>query len=63
MSASRNQLLSHDIVLKRRGISADAAMRVARYFGGDAQSWLNLQTIYDLRVAEPPHSSSTSSLA
>ena len=24
----------------------------ARYFGGDAQSWLNLQTIYDLRVAE-----------
>ena len=27
-------------------------MRLARYFGGDAQSWLNLQTIYDLRVAE-----------
>ncbi|MBK6452623.1 MAG: HigA family addiction module antidote protein [Proteobacteria bacterium] len=42
----------NDIVLKRRGISADTAMRLARYFGGDAQSWLNLQTIYDLRVAE-----------
>ena len=27
-------------------------MRLARYFGGDAQSWLNLQTAYDLRVAE-----------
>jgi addiction module HigA family antidote len=40
------------IVLKRRGISADTAMCLARYFGGAAQSWLNLQTIYDLRVAE-----------
>jgi plasmid maintenance system antidote protein VapI len=27
-------------------------MRLARYFGGDAQSWLNLQTLYDLRIAE-----------
>jgi plasmid maintenance system antidote protein VapI len=27
-------------------------MRLARYFGGDAQSWLNLQSVYDLRVAE-----------
>jgi len=25
---------------------------LARYFGGDAQSWMNLQTAYDLRVAE-----------
>ena len=32
--------------------TADTAMRLARYFGGDAQSWLNLQMIYDLRVAE-----------
>lgn len=31
---------------------ADTAMRLARYFGGDAQSWLNLQTIHDLRIAE-----------
>ena len=37
---------------ERRGISADTAMRLARYFGGDAHSWMNLQTAYDLRVAE-----------
>jgi addiction module HigA family antidote len=42
----------NDIVRERRGISADTAMRLARYFGGDAQSWLNLQTLHDLRVAE-----------
>lgn len=42
----------NDIVLQRRGITADTAMRLARYFGGDAQSWLNLQMMYDLRVAE-----------
>ena len=42
----------NDIVLERRGISADTALRLAHFFGGDAQSWLNLQTIYDLRVAE-----------
>jgi addiction module HigA family antidote len=45
----------NDVVLKRRGISADTAMRLARYFGGDARSWLNLQTAYDLRVAEISH--------
>jgi plasmid maintenance system antidote protein VapI len=27
-------------------------MRLPRYFGGDARSWLNLQSAYDLRVAE-----------
>src|SRR5579864_1519172 len=42
----------NDIVRERRGITADTAMRLARYFGGDAQSWLNLQSVYDLRVAE-----------
>jgi addiction module HigA family antidote len=42
----------NDIVRKRRGVSADTALRLARYFGGDARSWLNLQTGYDLRVAE-----------
>jgi len=42
----------NDIVRERRGITADTAMRLARYFGGDAHSWLNLQAIYDLRVAE-----------
>ncbi|MEX0958664.1 MAG: HigA family addiction module antitoxin [Burkholderiales bacterium] len=42
----------NDIARERRGVSADTAMRLARYFGGDARSWLNLQTAYDLRVAE-----------
>ena len=42
----------NDVVRGRRGVSADTAMRLARYFGGDARSWLNLQTGYDLRVAE-----------
>jgi antitoxin HigA-1 len=42
----------NDIVRERRGVSADTAMRLARYFGGDARSWLNLQAIYDLRLAE-----------
>jgi antitoxin HigA-1 len=42
----------NDIVLERRGVSPDTAMRLARYFGGDARSWLNLQTAHDLRVAQ-----------
>lgn len=42
----------NDIVRERRGVSADTALRLARYFGGDAQSWVNLQAAYDLRTAE-----------
>lgn len=42
----------NDIVREKRGVTADTAMRLARYFGGDARSWLNLQVAYDLRVAE-----------
>jgi addiction module HigA family antidote len=42
----------NDIVRQRRAITADTAMRLARHFGGDARSWLNLQAAYDLRVAE-----------
>lgn len=45
----------NDIARERRGVSADTAMRLARYFGGDARSWLNLQAAYDLRVAEIAH--------
>ncbi len=40
----------HEIVKERRGITADTAARLARYFGGDAASWLNLQGSYDLKV-------------
>lgn len=42
----------NEIVRERRGVTADTAMRLARYFGGDARSWLNLQAAYDLRIAE-----------
>lgn len=42
----------NDIILERRGITADTALRLSRYFGGDAQTWLNLQTLYDLKIAE-----------
>lgn len=42
----------NDIVLGRRGVTADTAMRLARYFGGDAESWLNLQSKYELRSVE-----------
>lgn len=42
----------NDIVLERRGISVDTAMRLVRYFGGDVQSWMNLQTAYEIKVAE-----------
>jgi addiction module HigA family antidote len=42
----------NDVVRERRGITGDTALRLARYFGTDAQSWLNLQAAYDLRVAE-----------
>jgi addiction module HigA family antidote len=42
----------NDIVLERRGVSADTALRLAHFFGGDAQSWLNLQTMHDLRLAQ-----------
>ena len=35
-----------------RGITADTALRLARYFGTSAQMWMNLQATYDLDVAE-----------
>lgn len=41
-----------DIVHERRGISADTALRLARYFGSTPQFWLNLQSHYDLQIAE-----------
>jgi len=44
-----------EIVNERRGISPDTALRLARFFGGDAQSWLNLQMTYDLKIAQRDH--------
>jgi addiction module HigA family antidote len=42
----------NDIVLERRGVTPDTALRLARFFGGDAQSWLNLQQMHDLKLVE-----------
>ena len=42
----------NDIVLERRGVTPDTALRLARFFGGDAQSWLTLQQMHDLKLAE-----------
>ena len=41
-----------EIVEGKRAISADTALRLGRYFGMEAQFWLNLQTRYDLQQAE-----------
>jgi addiction module HigA family antidote len=41
-----------DIVKEKRGITADTALRFARYFKNSAAFWMNLQTRYDLEVAQ-----------
>ena len=41
-----------DILRGRRGITADTALRLARYLNTTPQLWLNLQKAYELRVAE-----------
>ena len=41
-----------EICAGKRAITADTAMRLARFFGTDAQSWMNLQAAYDLEEAE-----------
>lgn len=41
----------NEIVLHKRGITADTALRLARYFGTSPQFWLGLQRDYDLDVA------------
>jgi antitoxin HigA-1 len=41
-----------EIVAGRRAVSADTALRLARYFGTTARFWLNLQQSHDLAVAE-----------
>jgi addiction module HigA family antidote len=41
-----------EIVQGKRSITADTALRLGRYFGMEAQFWLNLQTRYDLLLAQ-----------
>jgi addiction module HigA family antidote len=40
----------NEIVHGKRGITADTALRLGRYFGTSARFWLNLQARYDLEV-------------
>ena len=42
----------NEIVRCRRGITAETALLLGRYFGTDPNSWMNLQTLYELAVAE-----------
>ena len=42
----------NDIARGKRAITADTALRLARYFGTTAQFWMNLQSNYDLELAE-----------
>ncbi|MHB8988981.1 MAG: HigA family addiction module antitoxin [Desulfobulbia bacterium] len=42
----------NEIVHARRSITADTALRLGRFFGMEAQFWLNLQTHYDMEVAQ-----------
>jgi len=41
----------NDIVLEKRGITADTAVRLARYFGTTAEFWMNAQAFFDVRKA------------
>lgn len=42
----------NDIARERRGVTADTALRLSRYFGTTPEFWLNLQTAYELSLAQ-----------
>ena len=42
----------NEIVRGRRGVTAETALRLARYFNTDARSWMNLRDRYELEIAE-----------
>src|ERR1700723_3414025 len=50
------------ILKGERDLSADTAMRLGHFFGTSAQFWLNLQSLYDLRIAEQKAGKSIKSL-
>jgi len=41
-----------EILNRRRAITGDTALRLAHFFGTSAEFWLNLQSLYEIRVAE-----------
>lgn len=45
----------NDIVRERRAVTADTALRLARYFGTSAEFWLGLQSDYDMKIAIAEH--------
>jgi addiction module HigA family antidote len=47
----------NDIVLERRGIRADTAIRLSRFFGTTEQFWLNLQGAYEISRIKADHAS------
>jgi addiction module HigA family antidote len=42
----------NDIVNEKRGITADTALRLSRYFGTTPKFWMNMQSSWELEVAE-----------
>ena len=45
----------NDIVLERRGISADTAVRLSRFFGTTEHFWMNLQSAYEVSLVKSEH--------
>lgn len=41
-----------DVVREKRGVTVDTALRLSRYFNTTPQFWMNLQSSYDLKIAE-----------
>ncbi len=53
---------STEILNGRRGVSADTALRLGRFFGPSGEFWTNPQKLYELRHAEQKHGASTARL-
>jgi antitoxin HigA-1 len=51
MACTGHRTTGSEIVAGKRAITADTALRFSRFFGTDAQSWVNLQAHYDLEIA------------
>jgi addiction module HigA family antidote len=51
-----------EILNRRRAITGDTALRLAHFFGTSAEFWLNLQSLYEIRMAEQSSGKSIRSL-
>lgn len=51
-----------EILNGRRAITGDTALRLAHFFGMSPESWLNLQSLYEIRIAQRKHGKSIKSL-